>query len=296
MESLLFDREPGSCRSGSGPSSGHMCQVDAGNPRRQSVRATSMGGREAVGGILSIVQCSWYRPIVGHRRRPRPGSGIDGEMLDLSSSARPRLRGVWHKWACMWSVPFSVALVILADDARARVAVSIYAATLVALFGVSALYHRVDWSSISARRWMRRLDHSMIFMLIAGTYTPFALLALHGELALAILVTVWTGALAGVIFNLLWSNAPTWLIAVVYISLGWVAVAAVPQLAAALGVAGLALLGLGGLLYTAGGVIYAVKRPDPFPGVFGYHEVFHALVIGAAAIQYAVIAFWVLPG
>ena len=226
----------------------------------------------------------------------RPGSGIDGEMLDLSSSARPRLRGVWHKWACVWSVPFSVALVIVADDARARVAVSIYAATLVALFGVSALYHRVDWSSISARRWMRRLDHSMIFMLIAGTYTPFALLALHGELALAILVTVWTGALAGVIFNLLWSNAPTWLIAVVYISLGWVAVAAVPQLAAAIGVAGLALLGLGGLLYTAGAVIYAVKRPDPFPGVFGYHEVFHALVIGAAAIQYAVIAFWVLPG
>ena len=102
--------------------------------------------------------------------------------------------------------------------------------------------------------------------------------------------------LAGVIFNLLWSNAPTWLIAVVYISLGWVAVAAVPQLAAAIGVAGLALLGLGGLLYTAGAVIYAVKRPDPFPGVFGYHEVFHALVIGAAAIQYAVITFWVLPG
>jgi hemolysin III len=136
----------------------------------------------------------------------------------------------------------------------------------------------------------------MIFMLIAGTYTPFALLALHGELAPAILVTVWTGALAGAIFNLLWSNAPRWLLAVVYISLGWVAVAAVPQLAAAIGVAGLALLGLGGLLYTAGAVIYAVKRPDPFPGVFGYHEVFHVLVIAAAAIQYAVIAFWVLPG
>lgn len=226
----------------------------------------------------------------------RAGFDTDGETLDSSLAARPRLRGVWHKWACVWSVPFGLALVIVANDARARVAVSVYAATLVALFGVSALYHRVSWSSISARRWMRRLDHSMIFMLIAGTYTPFALLALHGGLAPAILVTVWTGALTGASFNLLWSNAPKWLLAVVYVSLGWVAVAAVPQLAAAIGVAGLALLGLGGLLYTAGAVIYVLRRPDPFPGVFGYHEVFHALVIVAAAIQYAVIAFWVVPG
>jgi hemolysin III len=217
------------------------------------------------------------------------------KMLDLSSSVRPRLRGVWHKWACVWSVPFGVALVLVAHDARARVAVSVYAATLAALFGVSALYHRVNWTSISAQRWMRRLDHSMIFMVIAGTYTPFALLALHGEIAQAILVTVWTGALAGAIFNLLWTNAPAWLLAAVYISLGWVAVVAVSQLTATIGVAGLALLGLGGLLYTAGAVIYAVERPNPFPGVFGYHEVFHALVIAAAAIQYAVIAFWVLP-
>lgn len=215
---------------------------------------------------------------------------------DLSSSAKPRLRGVWHKWACVWSVPLGVALVIVAHTARARLAVSAYAVTLIALFGVSALYHRVNWNSISARRWMRRLDHSMIFMLIAGTYTPFALLALHGPLALAILVAIWTGALTGLIFNVIWNTAPRWLLAVIYISLGWVAVAAMPQLAAAIGVAGLALLALGGLLYTAGAVIYAVKRPDPLPAVFGYHEVFHALVIVAAAIQYAVIAFWVLPG
>ena len=179
---------------------------------------------------------------------------------------------------------------------EARVAVGVYAVTLVLLFGVSALYHRVNWSSISARRWMRRLDHSMIFMLIAGTYTPFALLALHGALALAILVVVWAGALTGAIFNLIWSTAPKWLLAVVYIGLGWVAVAAIPQLANAIGIAGLALLALGGLLYTAGAVIYAMKRPDPVPAVFGYHEVFHAFVILAAAIQYAVIAFWVLPG
>jgi hemolysin III len=185
---------------------------------------------------------------------------------------------------------------MVAHSERARLAVSVYAVTLVALFGVSALYHRVNWSSISARRWMRQLDHSMIFMLIAGTYTPFALLALHGPLALTILVVVWMGALTGAIFNLMWSAAPKWLDAVIYISLGWVAVAAMPDLAAAIGVAGLALLALGGLLYTAGAVIYAVKRPDPLPAVFGYHEVFHALVIVAAAVQYAVIAFWVLPG
>ena len=215
---------------------------------------------------------------------------------NLSSSDKPRLRGVWHKWACVWSVPLGVALVMIANSARARLAVSVYTVTLVALFGVSALYHRVNWSSISSRRWMRRLDHSMIFMLIAGTYTPFALLALHGPLALAILVVVWTGALTGAVFNLMWSAAPSWLHAVIYISLGWVAVATMPQLAAAIGVAGLALLALGGLLYTAGAVIYAVKRPDPLPAVFGYHEVFHALVIVAAAVQYAVIAFWVLPG
>ncbi len=215
---------------------------------------------------------------------------------NLSSADKPRLRGVWHKWACVWSVPLGVALVMVAHSGRARLAVSVYAVTLVALFGVSALYHRVNWSSVSARRWMRRLDHSMIFMLIAGTYTPFALLALHGPLALAIFVVVWTGALTGAVFNLMWSAGPKWLHAVIYISLGWVAVATMPQLAAAIGVAGLALLALGGLLYTAGAVIYAVKRPDPLPAVFGYHEVFHALVIVAAAVQYAVIAFWVLPG
>ena len=227
-------------------------------------------------------------------RLKRPRYGRDREIVELPG--RPRLRGVWHKWACLWSVPLGVALVMIAHDARARVAVSVYAVTLVSLFGVSALYHRVTWSSISARRWMRRLDHSMIFMLIAGTYTPFALIALHGTLALAILVAVWTGALTGAVFNLIWSTAPKWLLAVTYISLGWVAVAAIPQLAAAIGIAGLALLALGGLLYTAGAVIYAMKRPDPVPTVFGYHEVFHALVILAAAIQYVVIAFWVLPG
>ena len=192
-------------------------------------------------------------------------------------------------------MPLGALLVLAADGSRARVAAAVYALSLLGLFGVSAVYHRINWRSTDARRWMRRLDHSMIFVLIAGTYTPFALLALHGPLAVAILVAVWAGALSGALFKLVWINAPAWLVIIAYIALGWVAVAAIPQLFAAIGVTGLALLGLGGLLYTLGAVVYAVRRPDPVPTVFGYHELFHVFVIVAAALQYAVIAFWVMP-
>ncbi len=186
-------------------------------------------------------------------------------------------------------------LVALADGARARVAVAVYALSLLGLFTVSATYHRINWRSAVARRRMRRLDHSMIFVLIAGTYTPFAVLSLHGPLAVVILAAVWAGALSGALFKLVWITAPAWLVISAYIALGWVAVAAVPQLVSAIGLAGLALLGLGGLLYTLGAVVYALKRPDPVPAVFGYHELFHVFVIVAAALQYAVIAFWVMP-
>ena len=210
-------------------------------------------------------------------------------------TGKPRLRGVSHQWACITAVPLGGVLVLAADSTRARLAVAVYALSLMALFGVSALYHRIDWRSVAARRWMRRLDHSMIFVLIAGTYTPFALLVLHGPLASAILIAIWAGALTGVLLSLVYADAPKWVHAIVYVTLGWIALAAMPQLADALGIAGLGLLGLGGLLYTAGAVIYALRRPDPVPAVFGYHEVFHALVIAAAALQYAVIAFWVLP-
>ena len=234
-----------------------------------------------------------HRPTVSVRLRPRRCSVSD--VPELAQSLKPRLRGVFHQWACACSVPFGIALVIAADNAGARIALSVYAVTLVALFGVSALYHRIDWRSLTARRWMRRLDHSMIFMLIAGSYTPFAALALHGPVALMILIAVWTAAMIGVVFNLFWGAGPNWLRAVLYIALGWIAVAAVPQLAAAIGIVGLSLAFLGGALYTAGAVIYAVKRPNPVPAVFGYHEIFHILVIAAAALQYAVIAFWVVP-
>jgi hemolysin III len=209
---------------------------------------------------------------------------------------KPRLRGVWHQWAFFVSVAIGAALVIAAPSGQPRLAAAIYALSVAALFGTSALYHRITWASQAARRWMRRLDHSMIFFLIAGTYTPFALLVLDGDLATVILIVVWAGALAGVLMKLVWIDAPKALVAVTYILLGWVAVAAFPTMIERLGVTASALVAVGGVLYTLGALVYAFQRPNPAPSVFGYHEVFHALVILAAALQYAVIAFYVIPG
>jgi hemolysin III len=207
---------------------------------------------------------------------------------------KPRLRGVSHQYAFFVSVGCGVGLILAASGGRARVAATIYAVAVSALLGTSALYHRVTWRP-SARRWMRRLDHSMIFVLIAGTYTPVALLALRGSLASAILVVLWAGAVGGVIFKLLWIDAPKWLLATVYVALGCVSAAILGQLPAAIGWLGVAGLATGGLLYVVGAVIYASGRPNPWPRVFGYHEVFHALVLAAAGLHYAVIAFAVLP-
>jgi hemolysin III len=210
--------------------------------------------------------------------------------------SKPRLRGVSHQWAFFVSVAIGAALVIVAPPGEPRLAAAIYALSVTALFGTSALYHRVTWASLAARRWMRRLDHSMIFCLIAGTYTPFALLVLDGDLATVILIVVWAGALAGVLMKLVWIDAPKALVAVTYIMLGWVALAAFPDMIERLGVTASTLVAVGGLLYTLGALVYAFQRPNPAPSVFGYHEVFHALVILAAALQYAVIAFYVIPG
>jgi hemolysin III len=215
-------------------------------------------------------------------------------VVDGLKLSKPKLRGVTHEWAFFISIPLGMWLVVSAPDAEARVAVSVYAASVALLFGASALYHRITWASATARRWMRRVDHSMIFVLIAGTYTPFALLSLNGTLATVILVAVWTGATAGIVMSLVWPDAPKWLLAMVYVSLGWVAVAAFPAMFDALGITAMAMVVLGGALYTAGAVVYALRRPDPVPTVFGYHEIFHALVIAAAGLQYAVVAFFVL--
>ena len=214
-----------------------------------------------------------------------------GETL---AAVKPRLRGVSHQYAFFASLACGTALVLAASNARAAEAAAIYAVAVSALLGTSALYHRVTWRP-RARRWMRRLDHSMIFVLIAGTYTPVALLALHGSLARVVLIVVWCGAAAGIAFKLAWIDGPTWLFASAYVALGWVAVATAGELPAAVGWLGVAGLAGGGLLYTVGAIVYARAWPDPFPRVFGYHEVFHALVIAAAALHYAVIAFIVVP-
>jgi hemolysin III len=211
-----------------------------------------------------------------------------------SGPLKPRLRGVSHEYAFFVSLGCGVALILAASDGRARLAATIYAVSLSALLGTSALYHRVTWRP-QARRWMRRLDHSMIFVLIAGTYTPVALLALKGSLASTILIVLWAGALGGVVFKLLWIDAPKWLLAGVYVALGLASAAILGELPAAIGWLGVAGLVGGGLLYVVGAVVYASGRPNPWPKVFGYHEVFHALVLVAAALQYAVIAFAVLP-
>jgi hemolysin III len=216
-------------------------------------------------------------------------------MVDGLISGKPRLRGVSHEWAFFISLPLGLGLVISAPSGRAALAAGIYAVSVALLFGASALYHRITWASEATRRWMRRVDHSMIFVLIAGTYTPFALLALDGTLATAILIAVWVGAGAGIVMSLVWPDAPKWLLAVVYVALGWVAIAAFPAMLDKLGITAMLMVGVGGALYTAGAVIYALRRPNPAPTVFGYHEIFHALVIAAAALQYVVVAFYVMP-
>jgi hemolysin III len=210
-------------------------------------------------------------------------------------AVKPRFRGASHFYAFFVSIPLGIALVLAAPTGEATLAAAIYAFAVSGLLITSGLYHRIDWRRPRARAWMRRLDHSMIFVLIAGTYTPFSLLVLDGTLATAVLIAVWAGALGGIVLNLVWITAPKWVTATVYVTLGWVAVIAMPSLAERLGAGGVALLMGGGLLYTAGAVIYAAQRPNPKPAVFGYHEIFHVLVLAAAAAHFAVVAFYALP-
>ncbi|MDX6602023.1 MAG: hemolysin [Solirubrobacterales bacterium] len=214
---------------------------------------------------------------------------------DAVAAVKPKLRGVSHEWAFFISLFLGAGLIIAAKTPKATLAVAIYAVSLSALLGTSALYHRVNWTRPNVRRWMRRLDHSMIFFLIAGTYTPFALLVLDGPLADAILVVVWLGAIAGAIVEMVWIEHPKWVAALIYMSLGCVAAIAFPGLWGEMGAAGTLLVAAGGILYTAGAVVYATQRPNPNPRVFGYHEVFHLLVIAAAAAHFAAIAFFALP-
>ena len=208
---------------------------------------------------------------------------------------KPRLRGVSHQVAFCLALPLGVALTLEADTFRGRVAAIVFGASVAAMFGASGFYHRVTWSSARGRLWMSRVDHAGIFGLIAGTYTPFGLLVLRGDWRLVVLSIVWAGTALAALLKFIWVAAPKWLAALLGIALGWVAVVVFPQLLVRIGVTGSLLVLAGGLAYTAGALIYARRRPDPAPTVFGYHEVFHALVVVAVACQYAAVAFFVLP-
>jgi hemolysin III len=207
---------------------------------------------------------------------------------------RPKLRGVVHQWSFFVALAAGIALVVVAPAGRATAASAVYALALCGLLGTSALYHRITWRP-AIRAWMRRLDHSMIFVLIAGTYTPFAVLVLSGTVQDVVLWGVWAGAAAGIVFTLIWIRAPKWLTASAYITLGWFSLVALPQIVERTGAGALALLAVGGVAYTAGAVIYARRRPDPRPAVFGYHELFHVLVVVAALAHFVAVAAFAVP-
>jgi hemolysin III len=224
----------------------------------------------------------------------RVAAGRDAA-AEFIARSKPRLRGVSHEYAFFVSLALGAALIAAARGLEARLAIAVYAISLSALFGVSALYHRIDWRRPSARLWMRRLDHTMIFFLIAGTVTPFALLVLDGPLATALLIAVWVGAIAGTVVELIWIDAPKWVAAAVYIGVGMIGAVGFPAIVTEAGIVAGLLIAAGGALYATGAIIYAAQRPDPVPAVFGYHEVFHVLVIAAAAAHFAAIALFALP-
>jgi hemolysin III len=207
--------------------------------------------------------------------------------------ARPLLRGVFHQVAFSVSLVVGTLLIVGADGARQHVAAGVFAGAVAACFGSSALYHRISWEP-RLRLWMRRVDHAGVYLLIAGTYTPVCLLVLTGAWRWAVLAIVSAGAGAATVLKFVWVAAPKWLAVAIGITLGWVGVVVLPQLATRLDPAAVALLGAGGLVYTAGAIVYARRRPNPAPAVFGYHELFHALTLIAVSCQYVAIAFFVI--
>jgi len=206
----------------------------------------------------------------------------------------PRLRGVSHAYAFFVAVVAAVLLIIFTPGGEPRMAAAVYGAGLCALFGGSALYHRWRWNP-SWRPWLRRIDHSTIFLFIAASYTPVGWLVLNGTTQWIVLITVWAGAAAGVTFSIAWINAPRAVCALCYVALGWVAVLAFPQLHAELPMIALVLVGHGGVLYTLGAIIFALGRPNPWPKVFGFHEIFHVFVILAAIAHFVAMAGWIVP-
>jgi hemolysin III len=201
---------------------------------------------------------------------------------------KPLLRGVFHEAAVSLALAGGIVLAKQATGPRATLAAAIYGASLTALFGISALYHRPRWGP-RLYVLMRRLDHAAIFILIAGTYTPFCL-RLMTRSSLLLLGVVWTAALAGVLFAVVKPRAPKWVNSVLYVALGWAVLPELPEFARTIPPGGIVLLAVGGVVYSVGALIYAMRRPDPYPRVFGYHEIFHLLVVAAAAFHYAAVS------
>ena len=205
---------------------------------------------------------------------------------------KPRLRGWLHAVMFPTAVAVGIVLVAFANTTTARVAAAVFAITAALLFGTSALLHRGSWSP-RVEGVLRRMDHSNIYLIIAGTYTPFAVLALPPGKGRVLLSIVWVGALAGVAFRVLWVGAPRWLYTPVYVALGWVAIFYLPDLMNGAGIVAVVLIALGGVLYTAGAVVYGTKRPNPSPRWFGFHEVFHVLTVAAFTAHYVAVSLTV---
>jgi hemolysin III len=209
------------------------------------------------------------------------------------NGAKPRLRGVFHELGFYAALVVGAALVLTAEPGRSRVAALVFSSCIAACFGFSALYHRPTWTP-NVRAWLARLDHAGIYLLIAGTYTPFGLIVMSAGWAVPVLSVVWGGALAATATKLLWARAPKWLSAAIALALGWSGVAALTELLS-VPTPGFLLLLAGGVFYTAGAIVYVRRSPNPLPHAFGYHEVFHLLTLAAACCQYVAIAFFVLP-
>jgi hemolysin III len=216
--------------------------------------------------------------------------------VDVPDSAEqpPRFRGFSHVLAFVAAAPIGLVLVLSSKTGAATVGAAVFAASVTGMLGASSLLHRRRWSPVQ-RRWITALDHAMIYVLIAGTYTPFALLLLRRGWQMPILMILWSAAVVGTVVKLVRPTAPRWFTAGTCLALGWLSLAIAPQIAAAAGIGGFSLLLAGGLAYTVGALVYVRRRPDPFPRAFGYHEIFHALVVVAVACQYVSVAFFVLP-
>ncbi|MEE8312492.1 MAG: hemolysin III family protein [Candidatus Binatia bacterium] len=216
------------------------------------------------------------------------------ENMSMGARVKPRFRGELHRYAFFASLLPGLLLVLSAPTHRAATVAGLYAASLAALLGTSALYHCIHWSP-RARFWMARLDLAMIFVLIAGTYTPIVVLALQPPLSTIALTGMWLLAAAGSVLKVFWVDASKAASSCLYVAVGSIAVVFMPQITASIGAAATSLLVIGGLLYIAGAVVYGLQRPDPLPEVFGYHEIFHGFVVAGAAVHFAAVALYVIP-